>query len=292
MFCPAPNWASNTAISTGAVRICLIRGTPIRFNNEIVMAETMQGLASHVFGAIRTSLSVKFRSVFGRDDIDRDLVLVPYRIPIHNSKEEELSFHLLLRRNRTEKSDTEVVTATFDMLVSICKTAMGLELTDSAILNIGFMDLEVVTSEFTVQENPYLNKYLTDTINQVSVITKLAQATLWQDIDDLFYLNNQKVIPFIRFIIVLRGGLSKPTVTLNFYRDKLLHSDSMVIFWMGACRDIKRDLLIEFLNRDTLRRSVIIKYADVPGMEEFGLCWSDSQQTNLVCSSFSSRFRI
>ena len=38
---------------------------------------------------------------------------------------------------------------------------------------------------------------------------------------------------------------------------------------MGACRDIKRDLLIEFLNRDTLRRSVIIKYADVPGMEEF-----------------------
>ena len=38
---------------------------------------------------------------------------------------------------------------------------------------------------------------------------------------------------------------------------------------MGPCRDIKRDLIIEFLNRDTIRRSVIIKYPDIPDMDEF-----------------------
>ena len=76
-----------------------------------------------------------------------------------------------------------MVTTNFEMLITICKTAMDLELIDSATLNIGFMDVEVVTSEFTVQERPYLNKYLTDTRNEVSVITRLAQGTLWRDIN-------------------------------------------------------------------------------------------------------------
>ena len=145
---------------------------------------------------------------------------------------------------------------------------MGIQTSKSAILNIGFMDLEVVGSEFDIQENPYLNSLLTNH-NQVTIITKLRQDTAWDEIDNIFYSKNQVVTPFIRFILVLRGGLSKPAITYVTYRDKLLHSDSIAIFWIGAARDINRNPLIDYLNRDTIRMSTAVKYPDIPGMEEY-----------------------
>ena len=135
------------------------------------MTEVMQGLASHVFGAFKTALITKFHPIFGRLEIDMDMVLVPYRIPIFNSKEEELAFYLLLRRNRDHKCVHEVVTADFEALVDLCVATMGIQTVKSAIINIGFMDLEVVASEFDIQENPYLNTALTN-YNQVTIITR------------------------------------------------------------------------------------------------------------------------
>ena len=174
----------------------------------------MQALASHVFGALKTALITKFLPVFGRPDIDMDMVLVSYRIPILNSKEEELGFYLLLRQNRAHKCEHEVVTADYSGLVDLCAATMGIQTSKSAILNIGFMDLEVVGSEFDIQENPYLNSLLTNH-NQVTIITKLRQDTAWDEIDNIFYSKNQVVTPFIRFILVLRGGLSEPAITYS-----------------------------------------------------------------------------
>ena len=104
-----------------------------------------------------------------------------------------------------------MVTADYEALVDVCVATMGLQTAKSAITNIGFMDLEVVASEFDIQGNPYLDTLLINH-NQVTIITRLLQGTLWADIDTLFYSKNQVVIPFIRFILILRGGLSKPTV--------------------------------------------------------------------------------
>ena len=213
LFCPTPSWASNRAISSAA-RICLIRGTPVRFNNEVGMTEVMQGLASHVLGALKTALITKFQPIFGRTDIGMDMVLIPYRIPILHSKEEELAFYLLLRKNRDHRCDNEVVTADYEALVDLCTSTMGLQTAKSAIINVGFMDLEVVTSEFDIQENPYLNTLLTN-FNQVTIITMLRQGTMWEDIDTLFYSKNQVVIPFIRFIVILRGDFPSQLSTMK-----------------------------------------------------------------------------
>ena len=111
-------------------------------------------------------------------------------------------------RTGRDQAPEGILTENDSELLGVIQTRLGISGHAPALLNIGFMDLEIVKSEMQLNLSPYLHLLLT-VGESVTMITKLLRGLYWDDISRRFCHENRDILPYVRSILLIRGVIIK-----------------------------------------------------------------------------------